>query len=370
MKTVNQKSVSLYHNFLRSDIMKARLLPSGSYRVVIPIGYDNKGKRKYKSFTADEERKVLKMATDYQKGEYEEETDKSITVGKAMYEYVASRENVIEPTTVRNYRYIAKCCFSSIADIKITALRTIDVQKAVNLERERISAKYTRNAYAFLKSVLIMYDANINYASIKVPKVIKPKKKKELPSFEQVYSIVKGTDSELPVLLAAWLSLRIGEVIGLQFRDVDSKNQILYVRQTIIYTETGAQVRDSCKTGESTRDLQLPLYILNLINSIPHKSSKDFIIPKSRRAVYGKFTRLMAKNGITMTFHDLRHLNASIMLMLNIPDKYAMERGGGATDHVLKTIYQQTFSSERLRVDEVIDKYFNTIIANETDRSE
>lgn len=338
--------------------MKAQQLPSGSYRVVIAIGVDETGKRKYKSFTADEEWKALKMASDYQKG-IEEIQAHNITVGKAMNEYIVNRTNVIEPTTVRNYKYIAKCCFRSISDIKVSTLRTIDVQRAVNLERERISAKYTKNAYAFLKSVLIMYNANINYQSIKVPKVTKTTSE-ELPSFEQVFAIVKGTESELPVLLAAWLSLRIGEVIGLQFGDIN--DNVLSVRRTIIYTEEGAQVRDSCKTELSTRDLQLPSYILNLIDQIPHTSPSDFIIPKSRRAVYGKFTRLMAKNGITMSFHDLRHLNASIMLMLGIPDKYAMERGGWSTDYILKSVYQQTFSSERLKVDKIIDEYFNSII--------
>ena len=63
-----------------------------------------------------------------------------------------------------------------------------------------------------------------------------------------------------------------------------------------------------------------------------------------------------------MTYHDLRSLNASIMLMLGVPDKYAMERGGWSTDSILKSVYQQTFTSERKRVDSVIDDYFNGII--------
>ena len=70
----------------------------------------------------------------------------------------------------------------------------------------------------------------------------------------------------------------------------------------------------------------------------------------------------MKRNGIEMTFHDLRHLNASIMLMLGVPDKYAMERGGWATDSVLKSVYQQTFSSERQKIDKMIDGYFNGIV--------
>lgn len=37
-----------------------------------------------------------------------------------------------------------------------------------------------------------------------------------------------------------------------------------------------------------------------------------------------------------MTFHDLRHLNASVMAALRIPDKYAQERGGWKSDKIMK----------------------------------
>ena len=70
----------------------------------------------------------------------------------------------------------------------------------------------------------------------------------------------------------------------------------------------------------------------------------------------------MKKKDIDITFHDLRHLNASVMLMLGVPDKYAMEHGGWSTDCILKNVYQQTFSSERKKVDKIIDGYFNGII--------
>lgn len=58
----------------------------------------------------------------------------------------------------------------------------------------------------------------------------------------------------------------------------------------------------------------------------------------------------------------LRHLNASVMLALGIPDKYAMERGGWATNSTLKNVYQHTFSAERDQVDEKIDNFFNDIL--------
>ena len=347
--------------------MKATRLPSGSYRVVVIAGHDVNGKRIYKSFTADEEWMVLKMAEDFKRNR-DQYKDKQLTLRAAFDIYTSSRENVIEPTTVRSYHQIAENCFRCIMDKKLKSLSAIDIQIAVNEESARIAPKTVKNAYGLLKSVLKMYEVDLNLDNIKLPKM--HKKETELPSFEQVFAAVKGTDSELPVLLAAWLSLRIGEVIGLQFRDVDVVNHRIYVRRTIIATENGFVVREGCKTEKSARNIRVPDYILDLIQKQPHRSETDFIIPRTRKSVYSKFKRLMRKNGMELTFHSLRHLNASIMLMLGIPDKYAMERGGWSTDSVLKSVYQQTFSTERERVDDVIDKYFSDIIkAQDADKT-
>ena len=75
-----------------------------------------------------------------------------------------------------------------------------------------------------------------------------------------------------------------------------------------------------------------------------------------------RFQKLMKEQGVKMTFHDLRHLNASVMLMLGVPDKYAMERGGWSTTSTLKSVYQHTFSEERKQADTMIDTFFNDII--------
>lgn len=339
--------------------MKAKKLPSGNYRVQVVAGFDPSGKRIVKSFTADTEWEAIRMAENFKQNR-EEATSKHLTVEKAMEMYIDSRENVIEKTTIRNYRQLADNCFKCIMDIKLSSLRAIDVQRAINIESARVSPKYIKNAYGLLKSVLKMFEVNINLSSIQLPKLIK--KEKELPSFETVFSIVKGTEIELPCLLSAWLSLRVGEVVGLQFRDVDEKNKTLKVRRTIIQTVDGQEVRKGCKTEKSTRNLNIPDYLFQMIMAIPHKEETDFIVTLSRKAIYSRFKRLMLKNGYDITYHDLRHLNASVMLMLGVPDKYAMERGGWSTDNILKNVYQQTCSNERVRFDEVIDSYFSSVI--------
>lgn len=342
--------------------MKAKKLPSGSYRVQVVAGFDEKGKRIVKSFTADTEWEAIRMAEQF-KLTHEERPDKNVTVVRAMEMYITNRENVIEKTTIRNYRQIAKYCFKCIHETKITTLRTVDVQRAVNLESARVSPKYVKNAFGFLKSVLKMYEVDIKLDNIQLPKLVK--QEKELPSFETVFDVVKGTEIELPCLLSSWLSLRIGEVVGLQFQDIDVKMHTLKVRRTIIQTENGCEVRESCKTEKSVRTLALPDYLFQLVMAIPHREDTEHIVELTRKAVYSRFKRMMRKNGYPeLTYHDLRHLNASVMLMLGVPDKYAMERGGWSTDHILKSVYQQTFTDERKRVDSVIDEYFNGIIQN------
>ena len=79
----------------------------------------------------------------------------------------------------------------------------------------------------------------------------------------------------------------------------------------------------------------------------------------SASTIYHKRKQLLRKNNLPdITFHDLRHVNASVMALLRIPDKYAQERGGWKTDHIMKSVYQQTFSEERKNVDKIINTYF------------
>lgn len=339
--------------------MKAKKLPSGNYRVQVVAGHDKNGKRIVKSFTAKEEWEALKLASEFVGGK-SQLYDRDVTLAQAMRMYIESRKNILEETTLLNYNQVLEYRFKILMDVKICDIQPIQIQQAINIDAEKVSPKTIKNAYGLLKSVLKMFEVDINLNSVKIPKL--KKREKELPSFEELFAVVKGTDVELPVLLAAWLSLRIGEVIGLQFKDVNIRTHTISVRRTIIRTDEGFKVREGCKTEKSQRQLELPDYIYNMIMAIPHENDNDFIVPLSRKTLYCRYSKLMKKNNIEITFHDLRHLNASVMLMLGIPDKYAMERGGWSTDSILKSVYQQTFSSERKKIDKMIDGYFNGII--------
>ena len=157
--------------------MKAKKLPSGNYRVQVVAGHDENGKRIVKSFTASEEWEAIKLATDFA-CRREQNYDRNMTVAQAMEMYIDSRRNVLEETTIRDYNQVLKYRFKTLMNVKVRDIKPIQIQQAINLEAEKVSPKTVKNAYGLLKSVLKMFNADINLNSIKLPKL--RKKEKEL----------------------------------------------------------------------------------------------------------------------------------------------------------------------------------------------
>ena len=77
------------------------------------------------------------------------------------------------------------------------------------------------------------------------------------------------------------------------------------------------------KTNSSARIISLPKFIKDKIDSLPHKD-EIYIFSFAPNAISKRFRKLLENNNLQhCRFHDLRHANASIMLQLGIPDKYA-----------------------------------------------
>lgn len=338
----------------------AKKLPSGSWRIRVFIGEDENGKKRTKSFTAPTRWQCEREAEEFLKCLSEEK--QKVTIGQAIDDYIKAKENVISPSTIRGYNIIRRTRLQSLMDVDVSELDSYKMQMAINIDAPNLSRKSISEAKNLVLTALRMYgirpDINVTLPA-KKPKI------KELPPAERIADIVIGTDIELPCLLAMWLSLRMSEVRGLQFQDI--KDGVITVQRARMYLDGKEVLREVNKTVTSTRQLTLPQYIKDMIEKIPHKEETDFIVNKGYSFIKKHFDALMKENGIDMTFHDLRHINASVMLMLGVPDKYAMERGGWSTTSTLKSVYQHTFSDERKQVDETIDEFFNSIVLKNAD---
>lgn len=332
---------------------KAKKLPSGNWRVQVFAGMVD-GKRKYRSFTASTKKQAEYLAAEFAAGK-KAENDEIMTIKEALKEYISSKENILSPSTLEGYNAILKNRISLIADIPVSSFTSVDAQKYINALSAENSPKTVRNTWGLIVSSITMQQPDKRlFVTLPAPKKVI----KELPTPQQVMMAVKGTSVELPALLAMWLSLRMSEVRGIKYGDI--KNGVITIQRVKLYVNKTDVVREQTKTYESTRQIRLPKYLIDLIGE---GSKNDFVINQTENMIYKKFVSCIEKAGLPhMRFHDLRHMNASIMLQLGIPEKYAMERGGWSTNSTLQNIYQHTFSSEREVIDQKMNDYFESLI--------
>ena len=344
---------------------KAKRLPSGNYRCQAYSYTDASGRRHYQSFTAPTKKEAEYMAAEFALDKKHDFNSTSWTLGEAIDNYIALRSPVLSPTTIRSYKAYRQNAFQEIMDTPLARIDSITLQKAVNAELFRtpgkgggsvMSPKTIKNAYCLVSATLRTYMPNRVYR-VSLPKI--PKKiKRSMPEPSEIYRAVKGTDIELPVLLAMWLSFTMSEIRGLtKSKSIDGN--YITIREVLVVGPDGDIRKDMAKEEGRNRRHRMPARIKELIEAV----DGDIIVPMTPSVLLKEFKkRMKAADVPCITFHDLRHINASVMAMLRIPDVYAQERGGWKTDHVMKSVYTELFSEERRRVDDVIDGYFEKFV--------
>ena len=350
---------------------RAKKLPSGNWRVQVFAGYKfietedengNKFKKKvkdYQSFSHPDKAEAEYMAAEFKRQRVAATPITDYTVKQAMEKYIESRSNILSPTTLQGYKKIIKNNLQDIMQVKIKNLTLYDIQAAINADAEHLSAKTLRNAHGLLASVLKVYRPSMRLTT-SIPQ--RSKKYKELPPPQKIFEAVHGTDIELPVLLSMWLSFSKSEIRGIKKSDV--KDGVLTLQRAVVDVDNKPVEKKQLKAYERVRRHVVPQYIMELIN----KCETDYIVTLDSYQINYRWKRALAKNSLPhMPFHDLRHVNASVMHLLGIPDKYAMERGGWKTDATMKAVYQNVFTDERLDVDKKVNGYFNNIVGTAPD---
>ena len=136
----------------------------------------------------------------------------------------------------------------------------------------------------------------------------------------EVNDAVAATASQhRPVLLlAAWCSLRRGEIAGLQRRDVDDLHSHVQVRRSITVTSEGKVVVGHPKTPTGVRDVGVPPHVmpqlaLHLRDFVGPESTAPLftgaggapLTPRSVDRVWERARRAIGRPDLR--FHDLRH---------------------------------------------------------------
>ena len=338
---------------------KARKLSSGNWRVRAQVDSTD-GNRHYKSFTAATRKEAEYLAAQFAVTQQEEMRPQAITVGKAIDNYIEARSAVLSPATVRVYKQTRKCYFSMIENIKLKNFKSEDAQRQMNEIAKKHSPKTVRNVYALLTSTLKIYHPTLALR-VNLPKRIRTEITiPEKDVVQKLLNAAQGTELENAILLAACYGMRRGEICALLYSDINPIKQEISITKSLAKNDNNEWVVKAPKSYAGTRAFGVSENLIQRL--MRNKHDPERVCPLHPDMLTRRFMRLCASQGVYCRFHDLRHYNASLMLALSVPDKYAMERLGQATPSMIKAVYQHIMSDKREEVNKTVNDAVESLI--------
>lgn len=329
------------------------------WEIVVYVGKLPDGKRIYKHLTGKSKAEVLEKARAYQDDETPETTQAgSMTVRRAVDNYIARREQELSPSTIAMYKSYRNSSFLSLQNKKIADLSDTYIQAQIDDYAKDHSPKSVFNRWHLIKSAIEEAKPNFN-PRVKLPRL--KRKRLDMPDpqkIQELFHVVGGTRLEIPVCLAAVCGLRRGEICALDLRtDIDYDNNLIRVNKDIVRDYDGKYVVKPPKTDAANRSVPAPRWVIDILKAARDNPKYKMLRPTT---VTDKFTDVARQIGINCSFHGLRHYFVSVMTALGIPDIYQMERLGHATNSILHR-YKEFLKEKNAEVNDDLIAYFDAL---------
>jgi len=324
--------------------MKSELLPSGSYRVRKTY----KGKTYTKIFDHEPTEKELFIAF---ADKLQDSDAKNGTFEKYAKEYIANRNGVVSPATIRTYNIKLKQISENFKKLNLYDISSEAVQREISLFAKKHAPKTVKTLYGFISSVMAAYRPNLKLR-VKLPQaVIKQEYEPSEDDIKRILEAVKGTEYSIPFQLGVF-GCRRGEICALDISDLTGNE--LRIHRSKVYLDGEWIVKETPKTDASNRTLYLPDSLVKEINE------KGYIYKGYPAALYKAIQSTQKKLGIErFKFHALRSYFASYAHSMGIPDADILAIGGWETDIVMKKIYRKSMEKSK---QESMSKYANLMI--------
>lgn len=164
---------------------------------------------------------------------------------------------------------------------------------------------------------------------------------------------------ELPILLGAMAGLRRSEIAALTYNDVDFENKTITINKAMVLNNKNEWIIKQPKTAAGNRKIQVSESIIDVAKK--RQAAALPLITLKPSHITDRFTDVLKRAGVPhFRFHDLRHYNASVMLALGVPDKYAISRMGHSTTNMLQNVYQHLIDEKQKEVNNQINNFFNS----------
>lgn len=173
--------------------------------------------------------------------------------------------------------------------------------------------------------------------------------------------------------LAIYGGFRRGELLGLEWQDIDFQNQLVKIRRTSLYLKDRGTFTDETKTKKSRRTLKLPVCVFSVLREHHIEQTTERLhmgdqwqdhgrlfthldgSPMHPNTPYHWLKRFCEETGQRfLGVHAFRHLNASLLINSGIDIKTVSSSLGHSQTTTTLNIYAHTFEEAQAKASEAI----------------
>ena len=258
-------------------------------------------------------------------------SDRYIKVGKVYREWLNAVVNRVKESTLANYRNkFEKHILPEFGDIPCADLTAGRINAFINKKlADGLSASYVRDIFTVFKTMLKYaqeeYGFRLSLKNVVLPKAER-KQVEKISDTEQkkLVSYLKANMSltAFAILLSLFMGLRIGELCGLKWEDVDFQNKILHIRRTVqrISSANGNRktkiVISAPKSATSFREIAIPDMLMKYFEMF-RDDAGYFILsgtdnPVEPRTMQYRYKKILQSAEVeNHNYHKLRHTFAT-----------------------------------------------------------
>lgn len=234
----------------------------------------------------------------------------------------------VKESTYANYRMKADShILAAFGKLRYENLTVQLVHSFIEMKlKAGLSAKYVSDIVIVFKS-MTKYVSRVHGFRNPLEDVVLPrgaKRERKLFNDTQQKKLCKYLTSDLNntslcVLLSLYTGLRVGEICGLRWSDIDFTKRTITVRRTVQRIRTGHSTRlliGSPKSHSSRRSIPIPAFIADILRRF-RRSDNICILSGSEkiaepRTLQRRFKTILKKADLpSINFHSLRHMFAT-----------------------------------------------------------
>ena len=295
---------------------------------------------------ADAQAFLAAMETDLRRGNWIDPSGGEESLKNYANEWLERRTDLAE-RTLELYRYVLdKHIFPSFGGSTLAAIKPPMVRNwysAIAKEHPATASK----AYRLLSSIMrtAVADGYLSTSPCKVEGAgTERAAERPIASAIEVDKLAKSMPEHLRIIvpLATWCQLRRGEILGLRRMDVDVKNHLIHINQSLTFGMNGKPILKQPKTAAGKRTISVPRPLMKALvrhmATFTGKTREAPIVmgrggaPLTRDALQGSWKR--ARNAVgrkDLRLHDLRHSGLTLAAATGATTAELMHRAGHAS---------------------------------------